>query len=143
MLLGLAVGFFLATKQYLALAGPAALVLLPRPFRPRPALLVLGTAAAVAVALTATLAVWDLPAFVRSTWTVQQVAPFREDALSYAVRVYQATRRWWPRPVTSNTPQRRVAIARRTTRNRPRRSSAAPGDVTGSVTTRTSSGRRE
>jgi hypothetical protein len=91
LLLGIVLGFFLATKQYLALAGPATLVLLPRPFRVRPALLLLGTAAAVAFVLTAPLALWDLRAFVHSTWTVQQIAPFREDALSYAVRVFQAT----------------------------------------------------
>jgi hypothetical protein len=89
--LGITLGFFLGTKQYLILAVPPILLLLPRPMRPRPTILLLATAAFVALLITLPFAIWNLPAFVRSTWTVQQIAPFREDALSYLVWYFQRT----------------------------------------------------
>jgi hypothetical protein len=91
LILGIALGLFLATKQYLILAVPPIFLLLPRPIRPRPTILLLASAAFVALLVTLPFAAWNLPAFVRSTWTVQQIAPFREDALSYLVWYLQRT----------------------------------------------------
>jgi hypothetical protein len=89
--LGVTLGLFLATKQYLILALPPILLLLPRPIRPRPTILLLAAAAFIAALVTLPFAAWNLKAFVRSTWTVQQIAPFREDALSYLVWYFQRT----------------------------------------------------
>jgi hypothetical protein len=78
--LWLALGLLLATKQYLALLLPAAVLLIPREQRAwRTILLALG----VAALLTLPLALWDLEAFVRSVVTLQFHQPFRRDALSF------------------------------------------------------------
>ena len=44
-----------------------------------------------AVLVSAPLALWDWRAFVHSAGTVQKLAPFREDALSYLVWFYHRT----------------------------------------------------
>lgn len=78
-----AVGLFLASKQYLVLAVPLLALLWPPPWRWRvmgPAAL---KAAAVAIAVTLPLAVWDLRAFTYSVAELQFYQPFRHDALSY------------------------------------------------------------
>jgi hypothetical protein len=91
VLLAVVLGLFLATKQYLIFAAPAALLLVPPPFTARKALTLFGVAALVAALVTAPLALWDVRAFVHSVGTVQKVAPFREDALSFLVWFYQKT----------------------------------------------------
>ena len=90
--LGITVGFFLATKRSLILALPPILLLFPVRFaRPRPTILLLAAAAFVVALFTLPFAAWNPKAFVRSTWTVQQIAPFREDTLSYLVWYFQRT----------------------------------------------------
>jgi hypothetical protein len=76
-------GLLLAVKQYLILAAPLALLLLPRPWSwPRVRGFAIRTAA-VALAVSLPLVLWDVPAFARSAVTVHLRAPFRPEALSY------------------------------------------------------------
>lgn len=105
-----ALGLFLASKQYLVLALP--LVLLLPASRPRggwiapssPASYVRGRVGMLAVALLVAaavslpLALWDVGAFMHSAVTLQFHQPFRADALSYLVplKVSQGTiAPWW------------------------------------------------
>jgi hypothetical protein len=83
----------MATKQYLVFAPVAAFLLLPRPLRWRSSLTFIGLTVAAAVVVTAPLALRDIEAFRYSAFTVQKVAPFREDALSFLVTFYQMTGR--------------------------------------------------
>src|SRR5206468_6120482 len=78
-------------KQYLILALLPIFLLLPRPIRPRPTITLLAIAAFIATGVTLPFALWNLSAFIRSTWTVQQIAPFRTDALSFLVWHFQRT----------------------------------------------------
>jgi hypothetical protein len=90
-LLPVALGLLLASKQYLFLCAPAALLLVPEgPDRARRAVRLLLVAAAVAAAITLPLALWDLPAFLRSAVTLQLRQPFRMDALSFATALARA-----------------------------------------------------
>jgi hypothetical protein len=88
-LLPLSLGFLLASKQYLVVAAPAVLLLVPEP-RPRRALVLLAQAVGVALALTLPLALWNLGAFVRSAVTLQFHQPFRPDAISVLVPLVRA-----------------------------------------------------
>lgn len=90
-LLPIALGLLLASKQYLVLAVPLAALLVGRPFRWRPYLALVAKAGGVALLVTAPLALWNPPAFWHSLVTVQQHAPFREDALSYLVWFHHLT----------------------------------------------------
>ena len=93
-------GAFIALKQYLVLALPAA-VLLAQPRGDRRALIRLfGVAAAVGAAVTVPFLIWDPAAFVKSVVTLQFRQPFRPEALSFLA--------WW---TTSGHPQPSVAIA--------------------------------
>jgi hypothetical protein len=88
--LAVALGLFLASKQYLVLAVPL-LPLLWRDLRARPGLTTtLAVALAVAAAVTLPLALWDLPAFWHSV-ALQFQQPFREDALSFLAAVAYVT----------------------------------------------------
>jgi hypothetical protein len=80
-----ALGLLLATKQYMILAAPISFFLLPGGWRWGDWFNLLWKAAAVAIVVTLPLALWDFHAFWKSTVTVQQLAPFRWDALSYLV----------------------------------------------------------
>jgi hypothetical protein len=82
--LPLALGLFLASKQYLVLALPL-VPWLER--RPRP----LALAALVAAAVTVPFALWDLPAFWHSVAALQFGQPFRDDALSFLAVVSYLT----------------------------------------------------
>ena len=84
-LLPLALGLFLVTKQYLILAVPLTFCLLPAGWRWRDWLWLLIKTAIVGAAVTLPLALWNFHAYWRSTVTVQELAPFRWDALSYLV----------------------------------------------------------
>jgi len=84
-LLPVALGLFLVSKQYMALALPLTFLLLPQPWTWRQWWSVLWKAALVAAAVTLPLALWDWHAFWKSTVTVQETSPFRWDALSYLV----------------------------------------------------------
>lgn len=85
--LPLMMGLFLATKQYLVLAVPLTFFLLPSGWRWRDWAGLLLESWLVAAAVTLPFAAADWNAFWKSTITVQQLAPFRWDALSYIV--------WW------------------------------------------------
>lgn len=87
ILLPLALGLFLSTKQYLVLALPLTCFLLPPGWRWRDWVGLLLKSFAVAAVVTLPLALWNWHEFWRATVTVQEVAPFRWDALSYLV--------WW------------------------------------------------
>lgn len=87
-LLPVALGLFLASKQYLVFAVPLAWLLVPDPRDARSTVKLVGGALLVAAVFTAPLALWDLRAFVVSTFTAQADAPFREDALSWLVWYY-------------------------------------------------------
>jgi hypothetical protein len=86
--LPVALGLLFAVKQYMIFAAPLALLLAPRPWTFRSVLGLLLPAGVVAAAASAPLALWDWHAFYHSAFTVQKVAPFREDALSYLVWIY-------------------------------------------------------
>lgn len=84
-----ALGLFVAVKQYLVLAVPLTLLLLPRPWRLVDAWRLWWKAAAVALVVSLPLVLWNLPAFVHSAVTLQFQQPFRREALSYLA--------WWAR----------------------------------------------
>lgn len=93
------VGLFLAVKQYLVLALPVVLLLLPRP---RPSWPELGKSVwrlvATGLIVSLPLVLWDVNAFVKDVVTLQTVQPFRTDALSFlAWSVFQGL----PQPSTS------------------------------------------
>lgn len=85
--LPVSLGLFLATKQYLILAVPLTFFLLPPGWKWRDWIWLLMKAALAAAVMTLPFALWDFAAFWKSTVTVQQIAPFRWDALSFIV--------WW------------------------------------------------
>jgi len=90
-LLPIALGLFLASKQYLALAIPFTFLLLEEPFNFNSVdnwkkwgwLLI--KSAIVAAIVSLPLALWNWHEFWFSTVSVQKYAPFRWDALSYLV----------------------------------------------------------
>jgi hypothetical protein len=85
--LGVALGLFLASKQYLLLAVPLIPLLRPpghdRETLRRWSLTVALPAVVVVAALTLPFAVWNLPAFVHDVVTLQVQQPFRADALTF------------------------------------------------------------
>lgn len=89
--LPVALGLLLAMKQYLVFALPAVPLLVPPPQGRRSVLTLLGGALLIAVILSAPPFLWDWRAFVHSAGTVQKLAPFREDALSYLVWIFHQT----------------------------------------------------
>lgn len=76
-------GAFLGLKQYLVLAVPAALLLMPAPRGWTPAARWLTRAAAVPLVVTLPFFLWDPSAFLNSVVTLQFRQPFRTDALSF------------------------------------------------------------
>jgi hypothetical protein len=88
--LPIALGLLLASKQYLVFALPAVFLLAPR--ERRGLIVLLGGAIATAALVSAPLVFWDLHAFVHSAGTVQKLAPFRTDALSYLVWMHNQWR---------------------------------------------------
>jgi hypothetical protein len=100
--LPLALGLFLASKQYLIFAAPLTFLLLPEPFEFRSReswmrwLRLLLVAGLVAALITLPLALWDFRAFWFSLFTVQKKAPFRWDALSYLVFIGFRNSAWIP-----------------------------------------------
>jgi hypothetical protein len=75
-------GAFLALKQYLVLALPAAWLLVEAPRHWRKLLTLLVRAAVVVLVLTLPFVLWNPAAFWRSVVTLQFHQPFRPDALS-------------------------------------------------------------
>ena len=90
-LLPVALGLLLASKQYLVLAVPLVPLMVGVPFRWRSYIVLMAKAGGVAALVTLPFAVWNWDAFWNSLVTVQKVAPFREDALSYLVWFYHKT----------------------------------------------------
>jgi hypothetical protein len=83
--LPVALGLFMASKQYLVFAVPLIYLLAAPPRRWRHLAVLLLGAGVVAFAVSAPLVLWDWRAFVHSAGTVQKLAPFRDDALGYLV----------------------------------------------------------
>lgn len=108
-LLPVALGLFLATKQYLIFVVPLTALLVQPPFRWSAYLKLIVSALVVAAAVTLPLALWDRDAFVHSLYTVQKIAPFREDALSFLVTAHHHSR--WPLPAINSGIQLRAWIA--------------------------------
>jgi hypothetical protein len=79
----MALGGLLAIKQYMLLAAPLALLLVPSPWWSRRGVSLLWKAAAVAAAVTLPFVAWNPSAFVRSVVLLQMYEPFRMDSLSY------------------------------------------------------------
>ncbi len=91
-------GGFVAIKQYLVFALPAAVLLTTTRADVRGVSQVLIKGAAVGAAITLPFVVWDPAAFLKSVVTLQFYQPFRGDALSYLA--------WWvglghPQPSTA------------------------------------------
>ena len=93
--LPVALGLLLASKQYMVFALPAVVLLVPRPWSWRRAGILVAGALLTAAVVSAPLVLWDWRAFVHSAGTVQKLAPFREDALSYLVWIYH---QWGKQP---------------------------------------------
>ena len=83
--LPVALGLLLAGKQYLLLGLPLTFFLLAPGWRWVDWFRLLWQSALVAIVVTAPFVLWDFHAFWKSTITVQGIAPFRWDALSYLV----------------------------------------------------------
>lgn len=90
-LLPVALGLLLASKQYTAFIVPLSALLIERPFRWQAYFVLLAKAVAIALLVTLPLALWDFRAFWHSLVTVQRLAPFRDDALSYLVWFHHKT----------------------------------------------------
>lgn len=80
-------GAFVAIKQYLVFALPAAVLLVGRRDGMSGVMKLLTKAAVVGGAITLPFVLWDVTAFVKSVVTLQVYQPFRSDALSYLA--------WW------------------------------------------------
>ena len=80
-------GAFVAIKQYLVFALPAALLLVRRRDGAGGVVGLLARGAIVGTAVTLPFVLWNPAAFVRSVVTLQVHQPFRTDALSYLA--------WW------------------------------------------------
>lgn len=86
-LLPIALGLFLASKQYLILTAPALVILALAQEDKRRGVDIVWQSLLVALLVTLPLALWDWKKFWFSNVTVQLEAPFRDDALSFLV--------WW------------------------------------------------
>jgi hypothetical protein len=82
-ILPIALGLFVASKQYLVFALPAVPLLAAQGRRISDGTLLILQALVVAALITLPLALWNPQAFWHSTAVVQQVAPYRTDSLSY------------------------------------------------------------
>ena len=87
-LLPLALGLFLASKQYSLFAVPLAALLIPS-FSWQKYLTLLTKAAAVAAVVTVPFLLWDPHGFWWSLVTFQVAAPFRPDALSFSALLFR------------------------------------------------------
>lgn len=90
-----ALGLFLASKQYSILLLPL-VVLLPPSGRRREWIGIMCKAIALAIVLTAPMALWHFPAFWRSAVRLQFMQPFRRDAIS--LTAYLVNDWHWPAP---------------------------------------------
>jgi hypothetical protein len=86
-----ALGLFFASKQYLPLAAPLALLLCDWPLKGKQVWGVAWRAMLAGAIVTLPLALWNWPAFWHSTVRVQMMAPFRTDGLSLLAWLYDPT----------------------------------------------------
>lgn len=87
----IALGLLVASKQYVILLLPMAALLIPIKSLRRNWAASLGWTTGVAAAVTAPLALRDLPAFMWNVGLAQFYQPFRPDALSYAALYARVT----------------------------------------------------
>ena len=85
----LMLGLLLASKQYIFIAFPAALLLAPRPWLSMRFWRFWIVAAAVALAVTLPMALWDVHEFANSVLNIRDI--FRVDSLSYLSAVALVT----------------------------------------------------
>jgi hypothetical protein len=83
-----ALGLFFATKQYTVLLLPAVFLLLEGPNLWKQFMKITAQAGLVAAAVTVPFFAWNPHEFIRSIVLWQLVQPFRADALSYLVWIY-------------------------------------------------------
>ncbi len=81
--LPVALGLFLAVKQYCPIFAPLVFLLLPRPMEWRTSARFLAIIAITACVITLPLALWDWRAFWNSTVHIQMIQPFRYDSFSF------------------------------------------------------------
>jgi hypothetical protein len=81
--LPIALGLFLASKQYLVLAVPALALLWPKPVDRHDLRATIVRGAIVAGTVSLPLALWDFPAFWYAVGALQVHQPFRDDALTF------------------------------------------------------------
>jgi hypothetical protein len=96
-----ALGLLFATKQYTVLMVPLVWLLVDEPRSSKKLAILLGKAAAVALAITLPFFLWDARAFYRAVVAFQFLQPFRLDALSYLVWIHHnypqlTIERWAP-----------------------------------------------
>jgi hypothetical protein len=82
-LLPIALGLFLASKQYVVLIMPAAFLLLSPPVRWGALLRLYAQASIVALIVTLPFMLWNVQEFLANVVLLQWHQPFRKDALSY------------------------------------------------------------
>jgi hypothetical protein len=87
-----AAGLLLASKQYVPLASPALLLLIPRPWRSAAAARWVGLAMAAGLIVTLPFVLWGPAAFLHSL-TVMNVGVVRNDAMSFLPMLIRATGR--------------------------------------------------
>ncbi|MDQ3440995.1 MAG: hypothetical protein M3478_11675, partial [Planctomycetota bacterium] len=76
-------GVFLASKQYTAFFAPLALLLIPRPWNFSTIWPLALRAAVAALVVNLPFVLWDVSAFLHSTFKTHLATPFRSDSLSY------------------------------------------------------------
>lgn len=79
------IGLLLVSKQYMIIAAPVVLLLVPRPWSARALWGFAWRASLAGAAVTLPLVLWNLQAFLHSAVWLQFRQPFRWDALSYLV----------------------------------------------------------
>ncbi len=82
-LMPVAFGLLMASKQYMPLAAPLGLLLLPRPWSIRQTVAFGSKALFAASAITLPFVFWNLPEFINSAVLCQIRQPYRTDALSF------------------------------------------------------------
>ena len=96
LLLPLALGLFLATKQYAVLSLPAVILLVGKGNQRRELGRLILIAGLVAGGITLPFLLWNPHAFIRSVVLMQTIQPFRPDAISYLAWIYHGDGQYPP-----------------------------------------------
>lgn len=83
-------GLLFVSKQYMFLAAPAALLLLPGPWSWKSIVPFFLKSALAGAIVTLPLALWDCGAFLHTVVELPLKSPFREDSLSFSAAVYHS-----------------------------------------------------